>query len=177
MRSAVQEERCDAATAERSSLRLTSALEPSGSCLQPIRVFIFAEIRLFREGLAEILPRDSRVAVVGTAGCCEDALDRPPSRTGSARVFRQADQALDGANCGPSHASVRLACPHGETLRALSVRGKDTTFGTEFLLLAPARTAEPLPAAAGVQHEPSRAARPSVAVDTATRFGVGLMRR
>ncbi|MDP8993246.1 MAG: response regulator transcription factor [Actinomycetota bacterium] len=43
-----------------------------------IRVFILAQVRLYREGLAENLGRQEHVEVVGTAGDCDVSLDAIP---------------------------------------------------------------------------------------------------
>ena len=46
---------------------------------EPVRVFILAEIRFYREGLAEILDRDPCFDVVGTAAGLEEALEQLPA--------------------------------------------------------------------------------------------------
>src|SRR2546430_12078185 len=44
-----------------------------------IRVAIVADTRLYREGLAHVLGRDSRICVVATAAGCEEALASLPA--------------------------------------------------------------------------------------------------
>src|SRR5436853_2470 len=61
-----------------------------------IRVAIVADTRLYREGLAHVLGRDSRICVVATAAGCEEGLASLPA-------------VLEGGDRGEAVCSPRVA--------------------------------------------------------------------
>ena len=76
-----------------------------------VRAAVIAETRLYREGLAHLLGRDSRIAVIGTAACID---------TGLTMVFREEPDAvlLDARMATKLQLVVKPALPYLDVLRA-----------------------------------------------------------
>jgi two-component system, NarL family, nitrate/nitrite response regulator NarL len=84
----------------------------------PIRVHVVAEVRLHREGLADMLSRQAGLQVVGASGCsAADLVHVAASR---------ADVVLVDMEVGTSVGLVRaLASPDGSKVIALAIRESD----------------------------------------------------
>ncbi|HEV8249639.1 MAG TPA: response regulator transcription factor [Gaiellaceae bacterium] len=64
------------------------AIPPAASELdQPVRIFICAWIRLYREGLARVLEADRRVEVIGSAATVPDAIATLRGRTADVLII------------------------------------------------------------------------------------------